>query len=290
MKLGLQLGDLVLAAEDAGRRLGGIAHGTAGVNAQAGQNLAIAGDKIKRAAGGVPCRGGLGQIRHNAGPPQQPFDQRLHRVLTLNPVQRALAGQLGGGRGGFILHQGEGQRRQAGPSFSAGAEIGENPGGGFGILRQNELQMVPQRRFNRGNEFAGDANLVGERPEHGIGLTQGREGAGGEALVLGVELFEHIQAAALLRLLAHHGIQLLLGGGDIPLQLADPKLAFLEGSARGLHGESLGFDLHGKFGQARLQPVALLLQPDALGGQLFKADHVALFLKVQLVEFVAGAG
>src|SRR5207302_126596 len=84
-----------------------------------------------------------------------------------------------------------------------------------------------QGGLNGGDVLIGHADAVGERTQHGLALLEGRQRPGTEALMLGLQLFEDIEAGALGRLLAQNAFQFLAGLIDLLLELPQSLLPVL---------------------------------------------------------------
>ncbi len=123
--------------------------------------------------------------------------------------------------------------------------------GGFGLLGEDELEVMAQGGFDGDDVLIGHADLVRQRAEHGLGLLERGERAGAEAFVRFLKLLQHVEAGAFLGLVAEEAIELVRGEGKFLLDFAQALLAFLDGAALGLGVEFLGLDIRGELGEAR---------------------------------------
>ena len=90
----------------------------------------------------------------------------------------------------------ERQRRDAGAAGLVRVEVGQNLVGGLRLLGQHQLQVMAQGRLDGRDVLVRHANLVGQRAEHMLRLLERGERAGAEALVVGLQLLEHVQPGA----------------------------------------------------------------------------------------------
>lgn len=162
----------------------------------AGEEVAADGDEVPGAVGVAPGAGGGGDIGDNDDAAEQAIDQRAHGVVTFDNAGGAGAefggGWFGRGFGGALGEEGEGG--DAGFAAFIGAEVGEDLLGGFGLIREDELEVDAEGGFDGEDVLVGDADAVGERTEDGLRLLEGGERAGAEAFVAGDELFEDAEA------------------------------------------------------------------------------------------------
>ena len=256
-------------------------------------------------AAGLPPRGrGGGKVRHNERAAQQPIQERLNRGVGFDNrqgVHGALRGQfpvalhvleareLIGAQHRRVKSPPQFQRGNAGPALFIRVQITQDPLRGVRLFGQDDLQVMAQRRFNRRHVTVGHADFVRQRTEHLRGLVQRRQCSGAESLVLHLQLFEHVEAGFLFRLLLQLSVKHLRGFGDGLLDFPQTILSLLHRTAARLRAELLGFDVRGELVQPLFQPRAFLLQLDFLRGKLFQAHDVALFLQIERVDFVADA-
>ena len=157
------------------------------------------------------------------------------------------------------------------------------------MLRQDQLQVVPQSRFHRHHVLVPNPNPVRERTQDGSGLFERRQGARAEPLVRRVQLFQNIQPGALFRLLLEEALQFLLDVTELLRNLAQALLPFVNRGPLRLGIYSFNFHARGKFIQPRLESRPLFLQLNLFCRKLFQADHVPLLLQIERVEFIAPA-
>ncbi len=140
--------------------------------------------------------------------PSKRSQQRLHRWVRLDDAGGAHRPAPHHVRR-FALRQGlrlrrksgQMQRGHAGAAGFVAAQIVQNLPGGLRLFSQDELQMVAQGRFNRHHVLVRHADFVGQRPEHIGRCLEGGKGAGTEAFVFGLQLFQHVQTRACFGLL-----------------------------------------------------------------------------------------
>ncbi len=71
----------------------------------------------------------------------------------------------------------------------------------LGLFGNDQLQMMTQGGLNRGDILVGHADFVRQRAEHLFRIFQRGKSARAETLVLGLQLLQHVQTRAFLRLL-----------------------------------------------------------------------------------------
>ena len=126
------------------------------------------------------------------------------------------------------------QRGNAGPALFVRGQVGEDFLRGLRPFSQDQLQVMTQGGFHRRNISVRHANPVGHRTEHLFGLLQRGQGAGAETFVFGLQLFEHVETRAFLRLFLNHALQPLRQPLDFPLNCLHPLLTIFGGAAPGL--------------------------------------------------------
>ena len=191
-----------------------------------------------------------------------------------------------GKRDGFVCFEEKGS--DAGAALLIGAEVRQDLLGDFRSSCQDELQVMAERGFDRGDVLVGDANLVGQGAEDLIFLAERGERSRSETFVLGLQLFQDVEPRSFLSLLSQEPVQLVRGPVNLVRQLAQPALPLLDAPAAGLGAELLGFHVRRKLLEPDLQMGPLLLELDLLGGQFFHAHDIALFLEVQGIDLISG--
>ena len=169
------------------------------------------------------------EILHDEHIVQQVLHERLHLRLRLHLVQRpgdAAVRQelaLAHRRGAKQVPRNE--RRAAQPSLG---QLADDLLAQGGVAEQHRLQVIAQRRFDRGDELrlhfdqrsdeavdaAFDAIRIIETLEHVLRALL-------EALALLHDLVQHLEARAALRELALQRVQFLRGGIALAAQLRD---------------------------------------------------------------------
>ena len=191
--LGLEFGDLILTPQDAGRCLAGGALCSTSKHPQPSENLARGRDKVPAS----PCpsrqtQGGI-QIRHDERAPEQSRDQWRNRSLDFEHRQGS---DHSFGQSREVLGRSrcqDRQRRNASAPLPIGGQVGQNLRSGLGLLGENDLQVVAQRRFDGQDVGIGDLQTVGQGSQDMLALLKRRESTGSEALVLGSQLLQDPQ-------------------------------------------------------------------------------------------------
>ena len=184
----------------------------------------------------------------------------------------------------------EGQGGDAGAAFFIRAQIGKDALRGFGLLGDDELQVMAEGGFDGGDVLVRHADFVGERAEDLFGVLQRGERAGAEALVFGLQLFQDVQAGAFFGLLLQAAIEVLAELGEFLLRFRASRAWRSSTVPRRVWASSFSastFAANSR--QAGFKPGAFLFKLDFFGGKFFEADDVALFLQIQRVDFIAGA-
>src|ERR1051326_2029393 len=113
-------------------------------------------------------------------------------------------------------------------------------------------------------------DFVRKRTENVLRLLERRERASAKAFVVSLQLFEDVEARALLSLLFEHLVLLFAGNVEFIMNLSEPFLAFLDRAALGLSVQFLSFDVDRKFMQTRLEAGSLLFELNFFGGKFFE--------------------
>ena len=90
----------------------------------------------------------------------------------------------------------------------AGIQVAQHFTGRVGIVRQHQLQVAAEGRFNGTGEFVGHADLISQRANRGIKIREHGLCAFAETLVAVDELLKHIPPGFSLRLALQQAIQL----------------------------------------------------------------------------------
>ena len=274
----LQIGNLILAAQNGARRLG-IAVAVqiaAGVNAVTAQQIALQRDEIAARVAVLDLRRRGRQIRRDERAAEQRLQKPVHRRVRLDDAQRvdnlaAIQGKLRRRAGVSRRHVAverqlvfilvlDGQSRDARAAGLVRAQFGDDFLRGFGLLGQDELQVMAQRIFNRHDKLLRHADAIRQRADDRTRLAQRRDRAGIKTFARAFELLQHAQARAFLGLRLQKLV--LLGGGFMQflLKFAQPVLPLLHGAARGRDVQFFHLDARGEFLQSRFQAGALDFQ------------------------------
>ncbi len=227
----LQFGDLVFPAEDTGGvfAVGGGFGGAAGEDAVSAEEFALWGDVIEAVAVVVVGGGGFSERGNDTRAGEQPVEKRLDFGVGLDDFERRLAGG-GGGIKGIILGVGvlPAEREDTGAAFFLGGERFEDGLGALGILSEDELEVMAQGVLDGDHVGVWDADAVGEGAEGVVFLLECRERAGAEAFVVGLELFEDVEAGAEGGLLLGELVEFPGGLFQLGLEVFEALLLFLD--------------------------------------------------------------
>src|SRR3974390_627196 len=135
---------------------------TAGVDAMIAEQFSTERHVAERAVAGPPVGGRGIQVAHNPRAAQEALGPRVDSSFALDHLGSWQRNAVqGGNRPGWLLlgnggtrwlpATAERQRGYAGSALFVRAEVSEYLVSGFRMLRQDELKMVPQGAFNRGD-------------------------------------------------------------------------------------------------------------------------------------------